>query len=91
MRKYFLLTRKLFKSGLGGFVGGGKKKKTGLIAGGLVAAVAVIAAAAVTVTGLFANPKGQVEKAMAKSAAAYAAAKPISFQDMHFRADIGKV
>ncbi len=27
MRKYFLLTRKLFKSGLGGFVGGGKKKK----------------------------------------------------------------
>ena len=24
-------------------------------------------------------------------AAAYAAAKPISFQDMHFRADIGKV
>jgi ABC-2 type transport system permease protein len=27
MRKYFLLTRKLFKSGLGGFGGSGKKKK----------------------------------------------------------------
>ncbi len=27
MRKYLLLTRKLFKSGLGGFGGGGKKKK----------------------------------------------------------------
>lgn len=48
---------------------GGKK---GLIIGGAVAAVAVIAAAAVALSGLFASPKGQVEKAAAKTLSAYA-------------------
>lgn len=47
------------------------KKKTGLFLGLAVAAVAVIAVAAVAVSGLFASPKGQVEKALAKSLAAY--------------------
>lgn len=55
--------------------GGGKKKKTGLIAGVAVAAVAVVAALAVALSGVFASPKGKVEKAFAKSAAAFAAAE----------------
>lgn len=55
--------------------GGGGKKKTGLIIGGAVVLVAAMALIVAAVTGLFANPKAQVEKAMAKSAAAYAAAE----------------
>lgn len=53
---------------------GGRKKRrgAGLILGGIaVAAVAVAGVLAVTVGGLFASPKGQVEKALAKTAAAY--------------------
>lgn len=53
--------------------GGGKKK--GLIIGGIVAAVAVIAVLAVVLSGLFSSRKGAVEKAMAKSFAAYAQAE----------------
>ena len=53
--------------------GGGKKK--GLIIGGVVAAVAVIAILAVVLSGLFSSHKGAVEKAMAKSLAAYAQAE----------------
>lgn len=52
--------------------GSGKKR---LILGGVAAVVvAVIAIVAVFAGGLFSNPKKQVERAMAKSAAAYAAA-----------------
>lgn len=55
--------------------GPGRGKK-GLIIGGVVAAVVVVAAlAAVFAGGLFANPRGQVEQAMAKSLAAYQAAE----------------
>ena len=53
--------------------GGGKKK--GLIIGGVVAAVAVIAILAVVLSGLFSSHKGAVEKAMAKSLAAYTQAE----------------
>lgn len=52
--------------------GGGRKK--GLLIGGAVAAVAVIALLTAVVSGMFASPKGQAEKALAKSVAAYAAA-----------------
>ena len=78
-------------AGLEAPVSGTGKGKKGLLIGLAVAAVAVAVGVAVGVSGLFSNPKSQVEKAMAKSAAAYAAAKPITFQDMHFRTDIGKV
>lgn len=54
--------------------GYGNKKKTGLIIGAAVAAVAVIALLAAVVSGLFASPKGQLEKAMVRSLAAYAKA-----------------
>lgn len=53
--------------------GGGKKKKTGLLIG-IGAAVAVVAVLAVVLSGLFSNPKKQVEAAFVKSAAAYAQA-----------------
>lgn len=56
---------------------GGGKKKTGLVIGvaaAAVAAVAVISVVAVMASGLFASPKGQVEKAFFKSVAAYQAA-----------------
>ena len=52
---------------------GGKGKK-GLLIGGAVAAVAVIALLTVVVSGMLSNAKGQVEKALSKTAAAYAAA-----------------
>lgn len=52
----------------------GRRKGKGLLIGGIVAAVAVVTAAAVAVSGLFSNPKGQVERALAKSTAAYAQA-----------------
>lgn len=53
---------------------GGQKKRrgAGLILGGIaVAAVAVVGVVAVTVGGLFASPRGQVEKALARTVAAY--------------------
>lgn len=53
---------------------GGKGKK-GLLIGGAVAAVAVIALLTVVVSGMLSNAKGQVEKALSKTAAAYAAAE----------------
>ena len=49
---------------------GGGKKKTGLLVG-IGAAVAVVAVLAVVLSGLFSNPKKQVEAAFVKSAAAY--------------------
>ena len=49
--------------------GGGKKK--GLIIGGVVAAVAVVAVLVVMVSGMFSSAKGQVEKAVSQSLAAY--------------------
>lgn len=55
--------------------GGGKKKKTGLLIGIAVAAAAVIALLVFVLGGLFSSPKGTVEKAVLKSAAAYAAAE----------------
>lgn len=55
--------------------GGGNKKKTGLFIGIGVAVVAVIALVAVFASGLFASPKGKVEAAFVKSAAAYTAAE----------------
>lgn len=54
---------------------GGGKKKTGLLIGGAVAAVAVIALLAVVASGLFASPKQKLERAVAKSLAAYAQAE----------------
>lgn len=57
-------------------ISGGRKKKTGLVIGAAAATAAVIAVAAfVLLGGLFGSPKGQVEKALIKSAAAYAAAE----------------
>lgn len=55
--------------------GGGTRKKAGLIVGAAVAAVAVIALLVVVVSGMFASPKAQVEKAAIQSAAAYVQAK----------------
>lgn len=52
-----------------------KRGKKGFIIGGAVAAVAVVAAAVfLLVSGVFSSPKGQVEKAIAKSLSAYASA-----------------
>ena len=62
-------------AGLEAPVSGTGKGKKGLLIGLAVAAVAVAVGVAVGVSGLFSNPKSQVEKAMAKSAAAYAAAE----------------
>lgn len=62
-------------AGLKAPVSGTGKGKKGLLIGLAVAAVAVAVGVAVGVSGLFSNPKSQVEKAMAKSAAAYAAAE----------------
>ena len=50
-------------------VGGGKKKKTGLIIGIAAAVVVVAAVIVVMMSGLFSNPKTQVEAAFVKSAA----------------------
>ena len=53
--------------------GGGKK---GLLIGGIAAAVvAIIAVIAVVASGVFSNPKGALERAAAKSLAAYAQAE----------------
>ena len=52
--------------------GGNKRRGTGLLIGGAVAAVLVIVVIIAAVGGLFSSPKGQVEKALAKTAAAYA-------------------
>lgn len=62
----------------------GKRGKKGLIIGGAVAAVAVVAVLLVVlVSNLFTSPKGQVEKAIAKSLSAYASAGgKIDFPDM---------
>lgn len=55
--------------------GGGRKRRgAGLLIGAGVAVVAVIALLTVVVSGLFASPGGAVEKALAKTAAAYQAA-----------------
>ena len=54
--------------------GGGRGRK-GLLIGGAVAVLAVVTAAAVAMGGLFSNPKGKLEKAAARSAAAYAQAE----------------
>lgn len=55
--------------------GGGKKKKTGLIIAVAAAVVAVAAVVVAMMSGLFSNPKKQVEAALVKSAAAYAQAE----------------
>lgn len=51
-----------------------KQAPPALLIGGAAAAVAVIALIVVLASGLFSSPKGQVEKALAKTAAAYAQA-----------------
>lgn len=51
---------------------GGKRGKKGLLIGGAIAAVAVVVALIVALSGLFSSPKGQVEKAIVKTLAAYA-------------------
>lgn len=53
----------------------GGKKKTGLLIGGAVAAAAAVALIVAAVSGLFSSPKGQVEKALAGTYAAYASAE----------------
>lgn len=53
----------------------GKRGKKGLFIGGAVAAAAVVAAVVfMLVSGVFSSPKGQVEKAVAKTLAAHAGA-----------------
>ncbi len=54
--------------------GGNKRRGTGLLIGGAVAAVLVIVVIVAAVGGLFSSPKGQVEKALAQTTAAYAGA-----------------
>lgn len=63
---------------------GEKRGKKGLlIGGGIAAAVIVIALLVVALSGLFATPKGQVEKALAKTLAAHAeASKKMGLPDM---------
>lgn len=51
---------------------GGKRRGTPLLIGGIAAAVLVVVLVAAAIGGLFSSPKGQVEKALAKTAAAYA-------------------
>ena len=51
---------------------GGKRRGTSLLIGGIAAAVLVVVLVAAAIGGLFSSPKGQVEKALAKTAAAYA-------------------
>lgn len=62
----------------------GKRGKKGFIIGGAVAAVAVVAAVVfLLASGVFSSPKGQVEKAIAKSLSAYASAgEKIDLPDM---------
>lgn len=55
--------------------GGKKRRGTGLIIGGAVAVVLVIAVILAAIGGLFSSPKGTVEKALAKTVAAYSEAK----------------
>lgn len=55
--------------------GGGKKKKTALFAAAALAAAALIAVVAVFAGGIFSSGKGTVEKAIAKSVAAYASSQ----------------
>ena len=54
---------------------GGKGIGKGVIIGAASAVVVIILAAVLALSGLFSSPKGKVEKAFAKSAAAYAAAQ----------------
>lgn len=62
---------------------GKKGGKKGLIIGGAAAAVAVAALLAVFLSGLFSSPKGKVEKAVAKTCAAYAdAGRRMELPDM---------
>lgn len=62
-----------FTAGAAPVPGDGKKRRRFVpVIGGAVAAVAVVALLVVALGGLFASPKGQVEKAFAKTAAAYA-------------------
>lgn len=51
---------------------GGKRRGTPLLIGGIAAAVLVVVLVAAAIGGLFASPKGQVAKALSKTAAAYA-------------------
>ena len=52
----------------------GGRRRAPLLFGGIAAAVLVVALIVWAVAGLFSSPKGQVEQAFAKTAAAYAAA-----------------
>lgn len=54
---------------------GGGRRKTGLIAGGIIAAVAVIALLVMAVSGIFADPRKQLGKAIDGTFAAYAQAE----------------
>ena len=55
--------------------GGNKRRGAGLIIGGAAAAVLVVVLVIVAISGLFSSPKGQVEKALAKTMDAYSGAK----------------
>ena len=54
--------------------GGGKRRGTPLVIGAVAAAVLVVVLIVAAIGGLFSSPKGQVKKALAKTAAAYAGA-----------------
>ena len=54
---------------------GGGRRKTGLIAGGIIAAVAVIALLVMAVSGIFADPRKQLGKAIDGTFAAYTQAE----------------
>lgn len=54
---------------------GGGRRKTGLIAGGIIAAVAVIALLVMAVSGIFADPRKRLGKAIDGTFAAYAQAE----------------
>ena len=58
--------------------GAPKRRGLGLVIGAGVAAVAVIALLVVGVSSLFASPRGTVEKAFTKTAAAFEEAKTVS-------------
>lgn len=63
--------------------GGKKGSGKGVVIGVAAAAVVVIAAVVLALSGLFSSPKGQVEKALVKSAAAYAdAGKSVGLPDL---------
>lgn len=73
-----------FTAGAAPVPGDGKKRRSfAPVIGGAVAAVVVVALLVAALSGLFASPKGQVEKAFAKTAAAYAdAGKQLGLPDL---------